>query len=110
MSGSRLCIKRHSLAAKAAIGAGVVHTQQNALLAVAEATNRPIFIDVESQLGYGGVGGFIESLVLRAQETARLALRILDGESAAQIPVAKVNLTNPIFDWRELRGKTTPGE
>ena len=57
-------------------GAGAVYTPQNALVAVAEATNRPIVIDVESQLGYGGAGGFIESLVSRAQETARLAVRI----------------------------------
>jgi len=84
-------------------GAGVVYTPQSALLAVAEATNRPIVIDVESQLGYGGAGGFIESLDSRAQESARLAVRILDGESASQIPVAKVNVTRPIFDWRQLQ-------
>jgi signal transduction histidine kinase len=84
-------------------GAGAVYTPQSALVAVAKATNRPIVIDVESQLGYGGVGGFIDSLVSRAQETARLATRILDGESASQIPVAKVSVIKPIFDWRELQ-------
>jgi signal transduction histidine kinase len=84
-------------------GAGVVFTPQSALLAVSEASNRPIVIDVESQLGYGGAGGFIVSLALEAREAAGLAARILDGESASQMPVAKVNVTKPIFDWRQLQ-------
>jgi hypothetical protein len=33
----------------------------------------------------------------------RLAVRILGGENASQIPVAKIDLNKPIFDWRELK-------
>ena len=84
-------------------GAGVVHTPQSALLAISGVTSRPIFIDVESQLGYGAVGGFVFSLTSAASEAAHLAARILDGETASQIPVAKIDLNRPIFDWRELR-------
>jgi signal transduction histidine kinase len=84
-------------------GAGVVYTPQSALLAISAVASRPIIIDSESQLGYGAVGGFVFSFVSAAQQAARLAVRILDGESASQIPVANVNLNRPIFDWRELK-------
>jgi len=84
-------------------GAGVVYTPQRALRAISEVTSRPIVIDVESQLGYGAVGGFLFSLSSAAQEAARLAMRIIDGENASQIPVAKIDLNKPIFDGRELK-------
>jgi signal transduction histidine kinase len=84
-------------------GAGVVHTPQSALLDISGVTSRPIIIDVESQLGYGAVGGFVFSLASAAREAVRLAVRILDGENASQIPVAKIDLNRPIFDGRELK-------
>jgi signal transduction histidine kinase len=84
-------------------GAGVVHTPQSALLAISGVASRPIITDVESQLGYGAVGGFVFSLTSAAREAARLAVRVLDGESASQIPVAKIDLNKPIFDGRELK-------
>jgi hypothetical protein len=37
-----------------------------------------------------------------AEEMVRRALRILDGERAANIPVVHLNDTKPIFDWRQL--------
>ena len=84
-------------------GAGVVHTPQSALLAISGATSRPIITDVESHLGYGAVGGFLFSIESAAREAVRLAERILDGENASQIPVTKIDLNKPIFDWRELK-------
>jgi ABC-type uncharacterized transport system substrate-binding protein len=84
-------------------GAGEVYTPQSALLAISGVTSRPIFIDVESQLGYGAVGGFVYSLTSAAQEAVRLAVRILNGENASQIPVVKIDLNKPIFDGRELK-------
>src|SRR5262249_5231621 len=38
-----------------------------------------------------------------AETTARLALRILDGESASTIPVSRGDFTRPVFDWRQLQ-------
>ena len=78
-------------------GAGVVHTPQSALLAISGATSRPIITDVESELGYGAVGGFVFSFTSAAREAVRLAVRILDGENASQIPVAKIDLNKPMF-------------
>jgi signal transduction histidine kinase len=84
-------------------GAGVVYTPQNALRTIAEVSSRPIVTDAESQLGYGAVGGFVVSLTSAAREAAGLAVRILDGESASEIPVVTININKPIFDWRELK-------
>jgi signal transduction histidine kinase len=84
-------------------GAGVVHTPQSALRAISGVTSRPIVTDVESQLGYGAVGGFVFSLASAAREAVRLAVRVLDGENASQIPIAKIDLNKPIFDGRELK-------
>jgi len=89
-------------------GAGVVHTPQSALLAISGATSRPIITDVESNLGYGAVGGFLFSIESAARETVRLASRILDGENISQIPVTKIDLNKPMFDWRELKRRNIP--
>src|SRR5262249_57889871 len=37
------------------------------------------------------------------QATARIALRILDGEAASKIPVVRGDFTRPVFDWRQLQ-------
>jgi signal transduction histidine kinase len=84
-------------------GAGVVYTPQTALLAISRVTSRPIFIDAESQMGYGAVGGFVFSFSSAARHAAQIAMRILNGENVSQIPVANIDLNEPIFDWRELK-------
>ena len=84
-------------------GAGVAYIPHEALGAVAEVANRPIVIDVATSIGYGGTGGFIVTAVPVAEDVAQLALRILNGERASQIPVVKGSYTRPIFDWRQLR-------
>ena len=83
-------------------GAGFAFSPTEALSAVAEVANRPIVISTETQLGHGGVGGFILQPGLVGEDAARLALRILAGESAANIPVALGDYIKPLFDWRQL--------
>ena len=36
-------------------------------------------------------------------ETASLALRILNGESVSSIPITPADVIRPIFDWRQLQ-------
>ena len=60
-------------------------------------------IDAETSIGYGGTGGFVATPVPMAQATARIALRILDGEAASKIPVVRGDFTRPVFDWRQLQ-------
>lgn len=84
-------------------GAGVNYRPHNALAELAEVANRPIVIDVESDLGYGGVGGFIAVPEAIGEESARLVLRILSGEDASAIPIVVGDFVKPIFVERELK-------
>src|SRR5262249_49339420 len=84
-------------------GAGVAYRPYEALAAVSEVANRPIVVDVETNIGYGGVGGFVTTPVPIGDAAARLALRILRGEDASKIPVTTGDFTRPVFDWRQLQ-------
>ena len=84
-------------------GAGTAYVPHEALAAIADAANRPIVVDVELNVGYGGAGGFVTTPRPVGEAAARLALRILDGEDASKIAVAAGDFTRPIFDWRQLQ-------
>jgi signal transduction histidine kinase len=64
--------------------------------------NRPVIVNVSSYLNKGAVGGYIVLADPIGQQTARVALRILDGESASNIPVSRVS-SSLIFEWPALR-------
>ena len=74
----------------------------DALELVAKVANRPILVDVDSDVGRGAVGGPVLSAAAVGEEAAKLTLRILNGESASAIPVTTGNFAHPIFDWRQL--------
>src|SRR5499426_2150956 len=84
-------------------GAGVAYRPYEALAAVAEVANRPIVVDVETNMGYGGAGGFVTTPVPIGETAARLTLRILDGEDVSKIPVTTGDFNRPVFDWRQLQ-------
>ena len=83
-------------------GAGASYVPRDALVAIAEVANRPIVIDSETMLGYGGTGGFVASPSELAQQTAQLALRVLNGQDPSTIP-ASIDELKPIFDWQQLK-------
>src|SRR5262245_19217080 len=84
-------------------GAGVRYDPNDALALIAEVANRPIVVDQETRLGHGGAGGFLLHAVPIGEATARLVLRLFDGENASAIPVATGNFIKPVFDWRALQ-------
>ena len=84
-------------------GVGVTYVPHQGLAAFANVANRPIVIDVETNIGFGGTGGLVTTPVPLGEATARTALRILGGEEVSKIPVTTGDLTRPIFDWRELQ-------
>src|SRR5262249_9467571 len=84
-------------------GAGVAYLPNEALAAFADAANRPIVIDVETNVGHGGTGGLVVGAGPVGAESARLVRRILDGEAASGIPISKGSFARPIFDWRQLQ-------
>src|SRR5262247_4061062 len=71
---------------------------------VAEAANRPTFVDSETFIGTGSVGGLVISPGGIGRVAARFALRILDGENASDIPITnREEILRPVFDWRQLQ-------
>jgi signal transduction histidine kinase len=82
---------------------GTRYSSNDGLRLVAEAANRPIVIDQETRLGHGGTGGFLLQAAPIGEVTARILLRLFNGESASTIPVVAGEFVKPVFDWRELR-------
>ena len=80
-----------------------VFVSRDALVALAEVANRPIIVDLENHVGYGSVGGLVLDPDPIGHETARLALRILGGENASNIPIVTGDFVRAIFDWRQLQ-------
>ena len=84
-------------------GAGATYVPHEGLAAFAEWPTGRSSIDVETNIGHGGAGGFVTTPVPVGEAAARLALRILDGEDASNIPVTIGDFTRPVFDWRQLQ-------
>ena len=69
---------------------------------IAEWANRPVVVTASSYLNKGAIGGYIVQSNAIGQQAGRMALRILAGESASDIPVAKVP-SQLIFEWPALQ-------
>jgi signal transduction histidine kinase len=75
----------------------------DAVALVAERANRPIVVDLDTHFGRGTVGGLITTSPSLGEAAAKIALRILNGENASNIPIKESELARPIFDWRQLK-------
>jgi signal transduction histidine kinase len=84
-------------------GEGTFYVPAEALALIATTANRPIVSTAETELGRGSIGGFLITASLIGETAARLAMRILDGEDAVNIPVAPGDIVRPIFDWRQMQ-------
>lgn len=77
---------------------------------VAARANAPVYVLFDSNVGVGGVGGYVIRFQKVGIEAGRMALRILRGEDAAAIPPVRENLLQHQFDWRQLRRWEIPEE
>jgi signal transduction histidine kinase len=84
-------------------GTGVRYIPRDALVEIASVANRPIVVLVETQIGAGGAGGFVSLPDELGREAGKIALRILNGERASNIPIAPGATVKPVFDGRELK-------
>ncbi|HZL93864.1 MAG TPA: PAS domain-containing protein, partial [Vicinamibacterales bacterium] len=84
-------------------GAGHTVMPLDAVEPIARAANAPVFSWHEDALGQGVVGGRLHSSVKDAQETARIALRVLRGERPETIPLVAFDSYAYQFDWRQLQ-------
>jgi PAS domain S-box-containing protein len=82
---------------------GVTHNADEALKRLHEVANAPISSIFQNQLGLGVVGGRLYQAELEGLESARLAVRILHGESASSFPPRIIGPLAPRYDWRELQ-------
>ena len=81
---------------------GVPYENEQALSALRTVTKAPIFGTFESQLGEGVVGGPHVPVRTQALLAAQHARRMLAGGAAAGERRAFLDMSAPVFDWREL--------
>jgi signal transduction histidine kinase len=84
-------------------GAGNTYLPGDALASIAEVANRPIVVYGETEVSDGAVGGAVIRSDLLGVDAAERVLRIIRGESASNIPLARAQFTTPVFDWRQLQ-------
>jgi len=89
--------------AKYSDGQGTFYPPATAVGLIAEKANRPIIVAAETFLSPGGVGGFVLVPGLIGASVAKMALRILNGESPSSIPVTVTDAVKPIFNWPQMQ-------
>ena len=82
---------------------GVPHIEERTLRELHAVANAPIFGLHSSQLGRGIVGGPLLSIEDLSRNAAKVALRVLRGESPRSIVTPTQVAGVPVFDWRELK-------
>jgi signal transduction histidine kinase len=83
-------------------GAGRVFHPLDYLDHISSVANAPVYTWVDSGMGHGVVGGSLKDQTLQIDELAGLALRVLQGEAADQIPIVEHDLNVVQVDWRQL--------
>jgi PAS domain S-box-containing protein len=81
--------------------AGRVFSHEQNLRRLTAHCQVPIYAVWEFYLGHGIVGGKLTSGVKEGEMVGEIALRILEGESAAEIPLA-MSPTEYMFDWSQM--------
>ena len=84
-------------------GAGQPFVPHEVAERVAASANAPVYAFVDQLLGRGIVGGHLYSMEAHGDEAARLALRVLAGESPSAIAPVERAATFDLFDRRQLR-------
>ena len=69
---------------------------------IVKAANAPVFGVSDVDLGHGEVGGYLDSFTLQGRIIGAMAVRILKGERAQDIPVVK-GADIYMFDWQALK-------
>ena len=82
---------------------GVTHNADEALKRIHAVANAPVNSIFQHQLGLGIVGGRLYQAELEGEESARIAIRVLRGESPTNFPPVIVAPLGPRYDHRELQ-------
>src|SRR5215510_1254472 len=84
-------------------GAGQQFQAMASLSRVASAANAPTYSWADAAVDSGIVGGSRRDQLAETKAIAALALRVLRGERADDIPVSSPNTDVGQVDWRQLR-------
>jgi signal transduction histidine kinase len=84
-------------------GRGVPQEGDALLLRFIEEDRSPIFTHTDSLFGHGIVGGPMFSSHEMADACAKVAVRLLNGETPGDIKIVPVGLAAPRYDWRQLQ-------
>ena len=82
---------------------GKYFTYKESLQEVRSVSNVPIFGLWDFYLGLGVVGGKVTSAKAQGEAAVNMALRILQGESPADIPILGESPNRYLFDYKELQ-------
>ena len=82
---------------------GIPYTEERALSRLHAVANAPIFGLYNNQMGRGIVGGPLLGVEDAGRNAAKVAVRILRGESAGSIKAPVQVPGTPVYDWRELK-------
>ena len=82
---------------------GVPHEEDRVLTRLHASANAPIFGYTDINFGHGIVGGPHISTQDIGVQAAKVAVRILNGETPSSIKTAPLGLSAPVYDWRELQ-------
>ncbi len=83
--------------------AGVTYVPHDVISQISQAANVPTYGFVDQYLGRGIVGGHLYSFEAHGSKAAELALRVLRGETASQIPIVEAAASVDMFDARQLQ-------
>lgn len=84
-------------------GAGQKFHPLEYLDVVVAAANAPTYCWVDSAMGRGVVGGSLYRQKNAIDRVGALAVRVLRGEAADSIPIARLDLNSNMVDWRQLQ-------
>jgi signal transduction histidine kinase len=84
-------------------GRGVPQEGDALLLRFIKEDRAPIFTHTDSLFGHGIVGGPMFSSQEMADACAKVAVRLLNGETPGDIKIVPVGLAAPRYDWRQLQ-------
>ena len=82
---------------------GTTFTVRESTSFVFKNANLPMFSPWEYTLGHGVLGGMMLSGTNQARRAAEIAERILRGEPPSSIPVQRLSIIRPVFDYRRVR-------
>jgi PAS domain S-box-containing protein len=82
--------------------AGHIFNPKQIMALVNRATRRPVYTCKEEYLGLGVVGGFLTAGSTHGELAARMALRIIAGESVSRLPVITDGVNPAKFDGQVL--------